>query len=166
MPVIPATIFKICSIVISAMPELDGRFAGIRLLVAAQKPLKRLSEKLRPALAETSQETARREVHEALADLSHRPQPDITGAIQHAFAALECVARTVSGEASPTLGALLKQHLGLIPKPLDVAVEKAWGYASERARHIREGKEPSRGEAELVVGIAASVATYLARQIS
>jgi hypothetical protein len=76
------------------------------------------------------------------------------------MAALECVARTASGD-SDTLGPLIKRHPGLIPKPLDVAVEKVWGYASERARHIQEGNEPARDEAELVVGVAATVATYL-----
>jgi AbiJ N-terminal domain 4 len=148
------------------------RHAGIGWELRGDKIVSRGSEafetiirKAAPVLTESGQETARREIHEAVADLSRRPHPDVTGAIQHAIAALECVARTVSGDSNPTLGALLKQHPGLIPKPLDIAVEKAWGYASERARHIREGGEPSRGEAELVVGIAASVATYLARTI-
>jgi hypothetical protein len=118
-----------------------------------------------PALKETGLQTAEREIHEALTDLSRRPQADLTGAIQHAMAALECVARTASG-GSDTLGALIKRHPGIIPKPLDAAVEKAWGYASERARHIQEGKEPMREEAELIVGIAATVATYLARKTS
>ena len=117
-----------------------------------------------PALQETGLQTAQREIHEALADLSRRPKPDITGAIQHAMAALECVARAVSGDSNPTLGKLLDRHPGLVPKPLDAAVEKAWGYASERGRHIREGEEPLREEAELIVGIAATVATYLARR--
>ncbi len=116
-----------------------------------------------PALKETGLQTAEREIHEALADLSRRPRADLTGAIQHAMAALECVARTASGD-SDTLGAILKRHPGLVPKPLDTAVEKAWGYASERARHIKEGSEPARDEAELIVGIAATVATYLARK--
>lgn len=116
-----------------------------------------------PALKETGLQTAEREIHEALADLSRRPRADLTGAIQHAMAALECVARTASGD-SDTLGAILKRHQGLVPKPLDTAVEKAWGYASERARHIKEGSEPVRDEAELIVGIAATVATYLSRK--
>ena len=57
-------------------------------------------------------------------DLSRRPNPDITGAIQHAMAALECIARTVCGDGSSTLGALLKRNPDLIPKPLNEAVEK------------------------------------------
>jgi hypothetical protein len=118
-----------------------------------------------PVIQETHFQTAQREIHEALSDLSHRPVPDLTGAIQHAMAALECVARKVSGDPNPTLGKLLERHPGLVPKPLDSAVEKAWGYASERGRHIREGEEPSREDAELIVGIAATVATFLCRKL-
>ena len=41
------------------------------------------------------------------------------------------------------------------------AVSKLYGVASEKARHIKEDGEPAQKEAELVVGIAATVATYL-----
>lgn len=60
-----------------------------------------------------------------------------------------------------TLGDLVKRHPDLMPKPLDDAATKLWGYASENARHVREGNEPSREEAMLVVGIAATLANYL-----
>jgi hypothetical protein len=43
-----------------------------------------------PALHETELPTAAREIHEAPKDVSHRPHADLTGAIQHAMAALEC----------------------------------------------------------------------------
>lgn len=118
-----------------------------------------------PVLQEVGLQTAEREIHEALSDLSRRPTPDLTGAIQHAMAALECVARKASGDPNPTLGKLLERHPGLIPKPLDAAVEKAWGFASERGRHIREGEEPTRADAELIVGMAATVATFLSRKL-
>lgn len=117
-----------------------------------------------PALSDAGLQTAEKEIHEALRDLSRRPEADLTGAIQHAMAALECVARSAAG-GSDTLGTLIKRHPGLIPKPLDAAVEKAWGFASEKARHIQEGQGPSRDEAELIVGIAATVATYLTRKL-
>jgi hypothetical protein len=107
--------------------------------------------------------TARAEIHKALTDLSRRPEPDLTGAVQHAMAALECVARDATGDPKATLGDILKRYPDLIPKPLDTAVEKAWGYASEMGRHIREGREPERKEVELIVGLAATVATYLSR---
>jgi hypothetical protein len=116
------------------------------------------------ALDARGRATARDEIHEALKDLSRRPEADLTGAIQHSLAALECVYRDVAGNAKPTLGDLLKRYPNLIPPPLDAAVEKAWGYASEMGRHIREGREPERNEVELIVGIAATVATYLTQK--
>ena len=39
-----------------------------------------------------------------------------------------------------------------------------WGYASNKARHVEEGREPSREEAELIVDLAAVVATYLTKK--
>src|SRR4029077_19967160 len=37
-----------------------------------------------------------------------------------------------------------------IPKPLDTAIERMWGYASEMVRHLREGRVPAREEAEFL----------------
>jgi AbiJ N-terminal domain 4 len=108
--------------------------------------------------------TASREIHEALRDLSRRPDPDRTGAIQHAMAALECVARDSCGDSKLTLGDIVKRYPQIFPKPLDDVVSKAWGYASEMGRHLREGRLPDRVEVELIVGLASTVATYLARK--
>jgi len=108
--------------------------------------------------------TARNELHESLHDLSRRPTPDVTGAIQHSMAALECVARVCCGDEKPTLGEILKRYRDLIPRPLDEAVTKIWGYASENARHINEGCEPNFEEAELVVSTVAGVSTYLSKK--
>lgn len=104
--------------------------------------------------------TAAKEIHEALRDISRRPQADVTGAVQHAMAALECVARDVVG-TTDTLGKIIPR-LGL-PKPLDTGLEKLWGFASEQGRHIREGREPKFEEAELVVTVASAVSIYLIR---
>jgi hypothetical protein len=110
------------------------------------------------ALDEAGKATALNETREAIADISRRPSPDLTGAITHAMAALECVARDVAGETNPTLGELLRKHPGLLPKPLDQAVEKLWGYASNNARHAKEGNAPTREEAMLIVGLVAALA--------
>ncbi len=115
-------------------------------------------------LKDTNRDTAHKELHEALTDLSRRPTPDITGAIHHSMASLECVARDVCGDQKASLGEILKRYKGLIPQPLDQTVKTAWGYASENARHIREGREPTFEEAELIVGICATVTNYLARK--
>ena len=120
----------------------------------------------RNTLESVGLQTARQEIHEALRDLSRRPNPDLTGAIQHGMAALECTAREVTNDKKATLGELIKHNPDLFPKPLDTALAKMWGYASETGRHLREGHTPARAEAELMVGVASSCCSYLASQFS
>lgn len=91
--------------------------------------------------------------------------PDVTGSMQHALAAVECLMRDVTGDPSRTLGALLKQYPGVVPAALDAALEKLWGFASERGRHLREGREPAFEEAALSVHIAAVTCSYLTAKL-
>jgi hypothetical protein len=114
-------------------------------------------------LKETGRNTAKTEMHNALDDLSRRPQPDLTGAVQHAMAALECVANDVCGTTGETLGQLVKKRPKMFPQPIGDAVSKLYGFASDRGRHLTEGKDPDLKEVELVVGIAATLVTYLIR---
>lgn len=111
------------------------------------------------AMATNGKQTAAHELREALADISRRPQADVTGSIQHAMAALECVAREVSGEHAKTLGKIVSELK--LPRPLDDALEKLWGFASEQGRHLREGRTPRFEDAQLVVTVAAAVSSYL-----
>jgi hypothetical protein len=115
-------------------------------------------------LSSSGHATASTEIHEALSDLSRRPEPDITGAVQHALASLECVARTVTGDQKATLGTILARNPGLVPQPLNVGLEKLWGFASEQGRHLREGRTPEYEEAELAVQVSAAVGTYLSKR--
>lgn len=109
--------------------------------------------------------TAKTEIKEALTDLSRRPHPDITGAIQHSLACLECVTREVTGEKNLTLGDLMKKYPQVIPSPLDQAVTKIWGFTSEQGRHLKEGKAPEYIEAELVVEVTAAISSYLGKKL-
>lgn len=118
------------------------------------------------ALEATERPTAARHLHEALQDLSRRPEADLPGAVYHAMGSLECVARDITGDSKATLGEVLKRYPGLLPKPLDTALSQIWGYASNEARHVQEGRETSREEAELLVGLAAALSTYLTRKQS
>ncbi|HWL53642.1 MAG TPA: hypothetical protein VNQ90_14485 [Chthoniobacteraceae bacterium] len=126
-------------------------------------------ESLRTAIKLTEQSNrsvARRELSEALRDLSRRPEPEVTGAIQHAMAALECIAKDVTSDPSVTLGAWIKKNPNGFPAPLNIAVEKLWGYASEYGRHVKEGYPASFEEAEMTVGVAGALSTYLLRKAS
>ena len=114
-------------------------------------------------LKESGLPNAASEMREAIRDISRRPRPDSTGAIQHAMAALEATARELTGKPKPTLGKLVRE-LGL-PPPLDTVVEKLWGYAnSQHARHGKEGRTVSTDEAELLVSVACAVCTFLTKQ--
>jgi hypothetical protein len=115
------------------------------------------------ALLAAGRKTAAAEIQKALQDLSQRPHPDLTGAVQHAMAALECVAADVCGEKGETLGQIVKRHPDRFPPPIGSAVAMLYGFASEKGRHISKGGEPNLKEVELIVGIAATVSTYLNR---
>mgnify|MGYP005850816319 CR=1 FL=1 len=77
---------------------------------------------------------AEEQLREALHDISRRPEPDPTGAVHHALGALEATARYLQ-QSEKTFGELLK-HIA-IPKPLDIALDKLWGYSSNFGRHVR-----------------------------
>ncbi len=77
--------------------------------------------------------TAKTEIREAINDLSRRPHPDITGAIQNSLACLECVTREFTGDTKSTLGDLMKKFPRAIPLPLDQAVTKIWGLLLNKA---------------------------------
>jgi hypothetical protein len=117
------------------------------------------------ALEASNLNTAKNEMSEAMTDLSRRPQPDITGAVQHSVACLECVSRELTGDKKSTLGDIIKKNPGIVPAPLDKAIEKIWGYTSEQRRHLREGQTPSFEEAELVVELTAAISIYLAKKL-
>jgi len=117
------------------------------------------------AIGQSGRATSLNELNQALADLSRRPIPDCSGAIQHANAALECFCREVAGNDRATLGALVNQNPELFPKPLDNATHALFGYASQFGRHISESKEPTHEQAMLVVGIVAILMNYLSHKL-
>ena len=77
------------------------------------------------------------------------------------MAALECTARDLTGDKNATLGKIIDRNPDLFPKPLDQAVDKLWGYASENGRHLREDGAPGFAEAELIVNTSAALCGYL-----
>jgi hypothetical protein len=78
--------------------------------------------------------------------------------------ALECLVRDLAGDEKLTLGEALKAHPNLVPRPVDDALAKLWGYASNKARHVAEGQEPNRDDADLIVSLAACLSTYVTRK--
>ena len=107
--------------------------------------------------------TSSKEIQEAIKDLSRRPNPEITGAVQHSVAALECLSRKITGDSTMTLGQLIKKNPNIVPEPLNGAVSKIFGFASIKGRHLEEGKNPTYEEAELLVHLSAAICTYLCK---
>lgn len=142
---------------------IGWRMKNGELLYRGSESFEKVVETTKNALGSAGKKTAREEIDKALEDLSRRPSPDLTGAVHHAIGALECVAADMCGAKGKTLGQIVKRHPDKFPPPLGEVVSKLYGFASEKGRHITEGGEPNMKEVELVVGIAATVATYLTR---
>ena len=138
------------------------------LEIKGSDALDAISSSLDRVLGDKNLPVASAEIRAAIANLSRRPSPDITGAMQHSTAALECVVRTMTNytdhtnQKKQTLGKIISRNPKLLPTPVLEAVHKLWGYASETARHVHEGKRaPTFDEAEFVVGVASSIITFL-----
>ena len=104
-----------------------------------------------------------RELREAHSDLDKRPNPDLTGVVQHGVAALECTAKMIAGNTKGTLGDVLKQRSLALPPTLAGMLTKAWGFTSDRGRHVADGKPISHRDAELVLSLAEAMIVYLLR---
>ena len=136
-----------------------------KILARGNFPIETLFANACQDLKEKEQKTSTNELKEAIKDFSRRPQPDLTGVIQHSNAALECIARECVHNSNKTLGKIINDNPDLFPKPLGEAVEKMWGYASNHGRHIQEGNPPSREEAELMLCISAGLCSYLSKKL-
>lgn len=144
---------------------IGWKLLGGRLEMRGPEAFEEAMHGARQLLLTAGKSTSASELHEAIVDLSRRPQPEVTGAIQHAMAALECVARDAVGSAD-TLGTLVRRNPGLFPRPLDAIVEQAWGWSSNFGRHLQEGHRPSFEEAEMMVGLSGVLCRYLGRKLS
>jgi hypothetical protein len=121
----------------------------------------------------TDRPTTRARIQEAISDLSRRPKPDLSGAVSHAFAAMESIIGDI--EYTPeeirenthhTFGTFLQRYADLFPsEDFREGFQRLWKYANnEGSRHGKEGIEPARDEAELIVSLAAALVTYLNRK--
>jgi len=114
-------------------------------------------------LRQNGHEASLRELNEAHTDL-RRIAPDLSGAVHHAMAALENTAKVIAGDSRATLPQILKKQQIVLPPPLDVVVDKAWAFSSDRARHISGTRYIAFAEAELMVSIADAAVVFLLRE--
>ena len=142
---------------------IGWKMEGGQLSVRGEADYEAVTREAQNHLEKSGRSTAADELKEGMRDLSRRPEADITGAIQHSMAALECLARDIS-DSKKTLGDLVKNKVIDLPAPIDGAVEKMWGFASEQGRHIREGRKPNFPEAILTVHFCSAIVVYLSHK--
>ncbi|MFG6110237.1 AbiJ-NTD4 domain-containing protein [Stenotrophomonas nematodicola] len=142
---------------------IGWQLIGVEIQMRGSEVFEQAVREGRDRLWSAGKQTTAKQLHEALQDLSRRPNPDVTGAIQHALAALECISRDCA-LTEDTLGDVVKRNRDLFPSPLGDVVAKMWGYSSNTGRHLLEGKEPTFEEAELMVGLSGVLCRYLARK--
>ena len=111
------------------------------------------------SLSEAGKERAARELREALYDATRPPIPDTTGALQHARAGVEAVAREITGKSQPNLGALINDLK--LPDDIKETVKQMWHFISDNGSHGREGSEVSTADAKLAVFWACGIVAYL-----
>ena len=118
-------------------------------------------ERARTSLSQANYGVAEGEIREALHDISRRPEPDLTGAIHHALGALESTARYLSGSEKP-----FNEVMAIVgvPKPLDSALSKLWGYSSNFGRHVSPTNVPSLNDATLIVHLSSAICRYLVEE--
>ena len=135
--------------------ELDGTF----LVYRGDDPFQGTLSGADAALVAAGLSQSALRLREALKDLSRRPDPDPSGAVTHAIAALEATARELDGRHDKPLGQLI-QALPL-PDELGNALKALWRFSSSHARHGSEDEVVDLAQAELVVAVAAGVCTFL-----
>lgn len=111
------------------------------------------------SLSEAGRERAAAELREALYDATRSPNPDKTGALQHARAGVEAVAREITGKSQPNLGALINDLK--LPADVKETVKQMWHFISDNGSHGREGSEVSIADAKLAVFWACGIVAYL-----
>ncbi|MDE2833620.1 MAG: hypothetical protein OXM02_03785 [Bacteroidota bacterium] len=105
---------------------------------------------------------AENEIREAQLDILRKPAPDITGALQHARAALECTCSEVAGGKKGKFSHIVAELE--LPIKLRTATDALWAFASDRAVHPREDKAKINfHEAELVVALVTALCSFIAQ---
>jgi AbiJ N-terminal domain 4 len=154
--------------------EINDMFAGEGVaLVLTSGAITPLDSQLLIQLAESSALGAKaaglasseRELREAVDALSERPEPAYVRAARHVLAAFEATVRAAGDDPKSTPDEILARNPTLLPEPMKTVFSKTWGYASDKARHMREGGEIPPQEAAFVIQMAVAAVDYLARRV-
>lgn len=162
----PSKLYTVYEIDLQFTSTISGFSCYPTTGIVGSRPFKNRHRKVVNVLESKGLYTSSNQIQRAVNCLNKFPDPDATGVFQHYRAALECVAREVTGCRNLTLSQILKQLPDTIPDPyLREAVCELWRYVSDRGVHLREGDEPTYAEAELIDGMFGALCLYLAHKI-
>lgn len=142
----------------SDSPEIDSIQESRKSICAR---LEFINSYLEKTFENTDLHITRTELVESWKAILRLPEPNLSGAVFHAKAALESIAREFVGNRNLTLGEIVKKRNDLFPSPLNEAVSKMWGFASTEARHGSEGRRLEYNEAIFLVEVSTSLCCYL-----
>jgi len=105
----------------------------------------------------------------AIKALNVRPNPDVENCVKDAVSAVESVARVIAKNEKILLSDFVKEGAvkGIIPKPLDEAIQKIYAYRGNEPGVAHGAVSPSKvtiDEAEFVLAMSAAAIIYLVKK--
>ena len=105
----------------------------------------------------------------AIKHLNIRPNPDVENCVKDAVGAIESVGRIIVNDDKALLSDIIKDmtNNGIIPKPLDQAIQKLYAYRGDQpgvAHGLVGASKVTIDEAELVLAMSAAIIIYLVKK--
>jgi hypothetical protein len=105
----------------------------------------------------------------AIKALNVRPNPDVENCVKDAVGAIESVGRIITNNAKALLDDIVKDldKRGIIPKPLDQAIQKIYAYRGDQpgvAHGLVGASKVTVDEAELILAMSAAIIIYLVKK--
>ncbi|MBN2185945.1 MAG: hypothetical protein JW732_00615 [Dehalococcoidia bacterium] len=127
------------------------------------------AKEARYLLKEPEFEGADKHFEKALKALNTRPNPDVENCVKDAISAIESVGRIIVDDDKALLSKIIKDmaNNGLIPKPLDEAIQKIYAYRGDQpgvAHGLVGTSKVTIDEAEFVLAISAATIIYLVKK--
>jgi hypothetical protein len=102
----------------------------------------------------------------ALKAVNIRPNPDVENCVKDAVSAIESVGRILVNDEKPLLSDIIRDMAkrGIIPKPLDEAIQKVYAYRGNQpgvAHGLVGDSKVTVDEAEFVLAMSAAIIIYL-----
>ncbi len=126
-------------------------------------------KEVRYLLKEQEFKGADKHFEKAIKALNIRPNPDVENCVKDAVSAIESVGRIIVNDDKALLSDIIKDmaNKGIIPKPLDQAIQKIYAYRGDQpgvAHGLVGTSKVTVDEAEFVLAMSAAIIIYLVKK--